>query len=64
MALRLEGRFPDKELVAQDAQTPQVHLLVVHLTLDHLRRQVVQRPTQRRASKNKFVRKSQNLRGK
>ena len=50
MSLGLEGRLPDEELVAEHAEAPQVHLLVVHLTLDHLRRQVVQRPAQRCAS--------------
>ena len=41
VSLGLEGRLPDEELVAEHAQAPQVHLLVVHFTLDHLRRQVV-----------------------
>lgn len=45
----LERGFPNQELVRQDAETPQVHLLVVIILLasrlDHLRRQIVQSPT-------------------
>ena len=48
VALRLEGRLADQELVAEHTQRPQVHLLVVGRALDHLRRQVVQRPAHRR----------------
>eukprot|EP00960_Hanusia_phi_P066175 766331-Hanusia_phi.AAC.4 len=41
VALRLEGRRADQQLVAQDPQRPDVHCLVVRLPLHHLRRQVV-----------------------
>lgn len=43
----LEGRVPHDALVAQDAHTPQVDLLVVRLPVDHLWREVVQRTAQR-----------------
>ncbi len=33
---RLERRLADKELEGEDAQGPEVHLLVVSLPLDHL----------------------------
>ena len=38
----LKGGLADQELVAEDTQAPQVHLLVVGPALDHLRGQVVQ----------------------
>ena len=33
----LEGRLADKEFIAENAETPQIDFLVVHLALDHLR---------------------------
>jgi hypothetical protein len=45
VALRREGRGPDQQLVDQDSQTPDVQALVVLLAFDHLRRQVIWRPT-------------------
>ena len=38
----LKWRRPDKELVAEDSETPDVNSLVVLLALHHLWRQVVQ----------------------
>ena len=47
VGLSLERRFAHKELVGEDAQAPQVYLLVVHGTLDHLWWEVVERPAHR-----------------
>ena len=47
VAAGLKGGVADQTLVAEDADAPQVHLLVVGPTLDHLRGQVVQRAAQR-----------------
>jgi len=44
VGLGLEWRFADQELVGEDAECPVVHPLVVGLTLDHLRRKIVQGP--------------------
>ena len=41
-----KGRLANEELVAQDSKTPQVHLLIVELTLNHLRGEVVEGATQ------------------
>ena len=43
----LKGGVADQTLVAEDPDTPQVHLLVVSVALDHLWGQVVQGPTHR-----------------
>lgn len=47
MALGLKRRTPNKKLVTQNAQTPEVYLLVVSFAFDHLWRQVVERAAQR-----------------
>jgi hypothetical protein len=46
VVLRLEGRIADDELVAEDAERPNVHLVVVGLVIDHLRRQIVESATE------------------
>lgn len=38
----LKGRVSHQQLVAEDADAPQVHLFIVHAPLNHLWRQVVQ----------------------
>ena len=48
MTLGLKGGLAHQEFVAEDPQAPQVHLLVVGPSLDHLRGEVVQRAAQRR----------------
>ena len=45
----LEGGVANQTLVAEDADTPQVHLLIVRVALHHLWGQVVQGPTHRPA---------------
>lgn len=49
MSFCFKGGFSNQELVAKDTQTPQVHLFIVSLSLNHLRRQVVQCSTKRRS---------------
>ena len=39
----LKRRLPDEELIAKHPKAPEVHFLVVHPALNHLRGQVVQR---------------------
>jgi hypothetical protein len=46
----LEWRDTAQELVREHTQSPVVHLLVVLLSLYHLRRQVVERSAERRSS--------------
>lgn len=45
VCLCLKGRFSDQELVHENSQTPVVNALIVKLSLNHLRRKVVQGPT-------------------
>ena len=45
-AFRQKWRGSDEKLVAQDAQTPQVHASIMLAALDHLGWQIVQRATQ------------------
>ena len=42
-----KGMLPHEELVAQHAQRPQIHLLVVAPYFYHLRRQIIQRAAER-----------------
>ena len=42
--LSLEGRLPREALIAEHAQTPDVHALVMQLALNHLWGQVVEGP--------------------
>ena len=49
VAAGLKGGVADQTLVAEDADAPQVHLLVVSVAHDHLWGQVVQGPTHRLA---------------
>jgi hypothetical protein len=46
VALCLEGRVADEELVAQNAERPNVHCFVVGLALNHLGGEVVERATE------------------
>ena len=46
VARGLEGRASEEELVAEHAQAPDVHCVVVGLTGQHFRGQVVESPTQ------------------
>ncbi len=41
-----EGRVANKELITENAQTPDVHPVVMGQVIHHLRRQVVESPTQ------------------
>ena len=55
VALRFEGRRAHEELIRQHAQRPDVHGGVVVAPLHHLRRQVIQGATQRRAPRRGCV---------
>ena len=46
VAWSLKRRVPEQELVTEDAKAPDVHSIVVRLSGQHLRGQVVQGPTQ------------------
>ena len=62
VALRLEGRAAQQELVAQHAQAPHVHRRVVVPALHHLRGQVVQRPAQRLPARTAGQRSGEGIR--
>lgn len=53
VAGRLERRVSHQTLVTQHTDAPQIHLLIVSVTLDHLRRKIVQRATHGAASETR-----------
>lgn len=55
VTLSLERWLANEELVAEHTEAPQVDLLVVHLTLDHLRGQVIEGATKCATSANKYT---------
>ncbi len=48
MALGFERWTANQKLIAEDSEAPQIHLLIVCFTLNHLWRKIVQRTAQRR----------------
>lgn len=54
VCLCLKGRLSNQELVHEDPQTPVVHTLIMKLSLNHLRRKVVQGPTKCGTSLNEM----------
>lgn len=61
VCLCLKGRLSNQELVHEDPQTPVVHTLIMKLSLNHLRRKVVQGPTKCGTSLNEMIKCSEKM---